>query len=104
MSVRMHVVYVCVYVSVRCRQEDRVWIMGRQRALVYWSIGILALCLADRGRVSDCVTQKEKGEEEEERRGERSSFSFEGVLDKWTERGGEEETHCKLRTKGREER
>lgn len=38
--------------------------MGRQRALVYWSIGILA----DRERVSDCVTQKE--EEEEEERGE----------------------------------
>ncbi|CAJ1054939.1 Hypothetical predicted protein, partial [Xyrichtys novacula] len=47
-------------------RKTGIWIIGRQREtegsglLVYWSIGILALCLAYRRRVCDCVTQTEE--------------------------------------------
>lgn len=42
---------------------------NRQRALVYWSVAIVAFRLADRGRVCQAASQKDDEEEEVEDRG-----------------------------------
>lgn len=50
--------YKCVCVC--CRYEDGVWIIGRQRAVLYWSIGILALCLTDFFAVCHAERRRER--------------------------------------------